>query len=235
MQLAKPHLDVGLFTQRRDEQLQFWQSTIGLAYDHMGKLGGGIQQHRHHVHGSILKVNHARDPLAPAPASGIVRVRIARAGLAAPVEHADPDGNRVLCVPPGHAGVTGIAVELVVNDQRAHDRFWREVMQFDSPSDGVYLCGDTRIIVVGEGSVSRSDDWRAPGWRYTTVQVRDCEAEHAGILARGGTEGMAPRLLGETVRYSFVRDPDGNYIEISQRASLVGHLDSGGTSPAGPR
>ena len=32
------------------------------------------------------------------------------------------------------------------------------------------------------------------------------------------------RLLGDTVRYSFVRDPDGNFIELSQRASLVGHL-----------
>jgi len=30
------------------------------------------------------------------------------------------------------------------------------------------------------------------------------------------------RILGETVRYAFVCDPDGNHIEISQRASLTG-------------
>jgi lactoylglutathione lyase len=73
--------------------------------------------------------------------------------------------------------------------------------------------------------VARADDWRGPGWRYTTVQIRDCVAEHAGVLARGGEEGAPPSLLGETVRMSFVRDPDGNFIELSQRASLVGHLD----------
>ena len=63
MNLAKQHLDVGLFSTKRDEQLAFWQQTVGLPYDHMGKLGGGMQQHRHHMNGSILKMNHSRDPL----------------------------------------------------------------------------------------------------------------------------------------------------------------------------
>lgn len=224
MELAKPHMDVGLFTNRREAQLAFWQSDAGLEYDHMGKLGGGMQQHRHHANGSIIKVNHARDPLAHAPASGIVRVRIARRGRQAPVALIDPDGNQLLLVPPGHEGVEGIAIELEVNDRDAHDRFWRHVMQFDSPSRGVYRCGDTRILIVGERRVDRCDEWRAPGWRYTTVQIRDCVAEHAGVLDRGGEEGRAPIVLGDTVRFSFIRDPDGNFIELSQRASLVGHL-----------
>ena len=224
MDLAKPHMDVGLFTNRRDEQLHFWQQTVGLEFDHIGKLGGGMQQLRHHVNGSILKVNHARDPLAPAPPSGILRVRIARPGLAQRRALADPDGNAVLLVPPGDEGVVGIAIELGVNDRDAHDHFWRHVMQFASPRKGVYLCGDTQVMVVETRSVARCDEWRAPGWRYTTVQIRDCVAEHAGVLARGGEEGRPPIVLGDTVRYSFVRDPDGNFIELSQRASLVGHL-----------
>ncbi len=33
---------------------------------------------------------------------------------------------------------------------------------------------------------------------------------------------VEPRILGDTVRYAFVCDPDGNHIEISQRASLTG-------------
>jgi lactoylglutathione lyase len=225
MQLAKPHLDVGLFTGQREAQLAFWQQTVGLAFDHIGKLGGGLQQLRHHANGSIIKVNHARDRLPPAPPSGIVGVRIARPGLGMRSELADPDGNRVALVPPGEDGVTGIAIELAVSDRSAHRRFWCEVMQFESPAPDVYLCGDSRIVVVDERRVARSDDWRAPGWRYLTVQVHDCVAEHAGIVARGGQEGAPPRVLGEAVRYSFVRDPDGNFIEISQRASLVGSLD----------
>ena len=224
MDLAKPHMDVGLFTNRRDAQLDFWQRDAGLAYDHMGKLGGGMQQHRHHANGSIIKVNHARDPLSPAPASGITRVRIAQPGLTVPRPLVDPDGNQVLLVPPGHEGVAGIAIELEVGERDAHDHFWRHVMQFDAPAPGVYLCGDTRILIVGERRVTRCDEWRAPGWRYTTVQIRDCVVAHAGVLARGGEEGRAPVVLGDTVRFSFVRDPDGNFIELSQRASLVGHL-----------
>ena len=42
------------------------------------------------------------------------------------------------------------------------------------------------------------------------------------ILERGGTSGGEPRVLSDTVRYAFVCDPNGNHIEISQRASLTG-------------
>ena len=31
--------------------------------------------------------------------------------------------------------------------------------------------------------------------------------------------------LGKTARISMVRDPDGAWIELSQRASIVGSLD----------
>ena len=40
-------------------------------------------------------------------------------------------------------------------------------------------------------------------------------------------EGTVPAVtLGKTARISFVRDPDGNWIELSQRASLTGPLSS---------
>ena len=54
------------------------------------------------------------------------------------------------------------------------------------------------------------------------MQIHDCVREYEGILERGGTSGGGPRVLGETVRYAWVCDPDGNHIEISQRASLTG-------------
>ncbi|MDP1749467.1 MAG: VOC family protein [Reyranella sp.] len=222
MNLAKQHLDVGLFSNKRDEQLAFWQQAVGLPYDHMGKVGGGVQQHRHHMNGSILKMNHSRGPLPAAAPSGIIGLEIARAGLAAPHPLADPDGNRVTLVPKGANGVEGIAVLLRVNDPRAHDRFWTEAMQFERAGEGRYRCGDSLIVIAEQGKVERSPEWRGPGYRYTTVQVWDCIAEYEGILARGGTSGGDPRILGETVRFAFVCDPDGNHIEISQRASLTG-------------
>jgi predicted enzyme related to lactoylglutathione lyase len=59
-----------------------------------------------------------------------------------------------------------------------------------------------------------------PGWRYFTVQVRDCAAEHDRVLAAGGNEGspvMAGPAGGPTVAIFFIRDPDGNWIEVVQR------------------
>lgn len=224
MKLAKPHLDLGLFSDKRDKQLAFWQETVGLPYDHMGKLGGGVQQHRHHMNGSILKMNHARAPLPALAPSGIVGLQIARDGLSAPRNLADPDGNKVTLVPKGHKGVEGIAILLRVNDPAAHDRFWTHAMQYERIGDGRYRCGDSLIVIAEQGPVARSDEWRGPGYRYTTVQVWDCVSEYEGILARGGASGGAPRVLGDTVRFAFVCDPDGNHIEISQRASLTGSL-----------
>ncbi|UYN94316.1 MAG: hypothetical protein KIT25_20100 [Enhydrobacter sp.] len=223
MDLAKPHLDVGLFSNRRDEQLAFWQRTVGLPYDHMGKLGGGVQQHRHHMNGSILKMNHARNLLPAMAPSGIVALEIARVGIAARRDLRDPDGNRVALVPKGENGVEGIAILLRVNDPAAHDRFWTHVMQYERVGDGRYRCGDSLIVVAEQGAIEhRGQKWRGPGYRYTTVQVSDCVKEYDGILARGGTSGGDVRVLGETVRFAFVCDPDGNHIEISQRASLTG-------------
>jgi lactoylglutathione lyase len=225
MKLAKQHLDIGLFSTKREEQLAFWQQAVGLPYDHMGKVGGGVQQHRHHMNGSILKMNHSRDPLSDMPASGIVGLEIARAGLTASQALADPDGNKVTLVPQGTDGVEGIAILLRVNDPAAHDRFWTHAMQFERVGDGRYRCGDSLVVVAERGRVEqRGAQWRGPGYRYMTVQIWDCLTEYEGILARGGASGGEPRVLGETVRYAFVCDPDGNHIEISQRSTLTGRL-----------
>ncbi len=224
MNLAKPHIDIGLFSNKRDEQLAFWGETVGLVYDHMAKLGGGLQQHRHHMNGSILKMNHAREPLPAAAASGIIGLKIARDDQPMPVALADPDGNMVGLVPKGFEGIVGIAVLLRVNDLAAHDRFWTHAMQFERVAERRYRCGDSLIVLAEQGPVERAADYRAPGYRYTTVQIHDCVREYEGILERGGESAVAPKLLGDTVRYAFVMDPDGNRIEISQRASLVGSL-----------
>jgi lactoylglutathione lyase len=69
---------------------------------------------------------------------------------------------------------------------------------------------------------------RAVGMRYITVQVRDCDREHRRLTSMGVCEGAAPVTLGAVARISFVRDPDGNFIEVSQRASLTGSLPQAG-------
>ena len=224
MRLAKQHVDLGLFTNNTDAMLAFWRNDAGLTYEEMLPMGGGLRQHRHAMNGSVLKVNAARDPLDPAPPAGYRELHIARDGIDAARALIDPDGNRVTLVPRGHDGVEGIAVRVAVRDEAAFHRFYGDAMQFEQAGERAYRCGDSLLIFERADGAVPAGRMQAPGYRYITVQVWDVEAEHAGVIARGGTEGRAPITLGTTARISFVRDPDGNWIEISQRASLTGPL-----------
>ena len=225
MQLAKPRLDLGLYTNRLEPMLAFYQGELGLPFDHMLPLGRGLRQHRHDLLGSVLKINHARDSLPPAPPAGWRELLIARDDVAAPVQLHDPDGNPVTLVPAGHHGITRIAVRLAAHDPGWHRDFLGRVLGLARVDEDRFLLGDSMIMLEEDPAASTDVVREAAGFRYITVQVLKVDDEHAGILARGGREGMAPVTLGQTARISFVRDPDGNWIEISQRASLTGSLD----------
>jgi lactoylglutathione lyase len=224
MKLAKPRIDVGLHTNLREPMLDFWQKEIGLPYEEMLPMGRGLQQHRHGLLGSVLKINHARDPLGNEPACGYRELWIARAGISAPLRRVDPDGNVVRLVPPGHENVSAIAVELAVRDEAAFHDFYGRGLGLERVGEKAYRCGDSLLRFAHDPGAVAAGRMTASGYRYITVQVFDVDAEHAGILARGGREGSPPRTLGSVARISFVRDPDGNWIEISQRASLTGPL-----------
>jgi lactoylglutathione lyase len=224
LKLAKQHIDVGLFTNSAAEMRAFWQDQIGLPYEETLPLGGGVRQHRHGMNGSVLKLNDARDPLPDTALAGYRELRIAREGITAPRELADPDDNRVTLVPPGHDGITGIAIHLAVRDEAAHHRFYGDALQLERCGERAYRCGDSIITFAHDPSAVEVGPMTGRGYRYITVQVWDVDAEHAVIVGRGGREGRPPLTLGTTARISFVRDPDGNWIEISQRASLTGPL-----------
>ncbi len=228
MDLAKPRIDVGLFTTKLEPMLDFWQNEIGLPFDHMLPLGGGVRQHRHDLLGSVLKINHSRHELPIAPPSGYRELLLARAGLLGPKRLADPDGNRVTLIPPGMYGIERIGIRLGVRDVNAHRRFYAVSLGLpDVPEQGgdSFLCGDSVILFEKAEDVVPDPLMEGQGWRYITIQIRNVDQEHAAILARGGREGRAPQTLGKVARISFIRDPDGNWIEMSQRASLVGALD----------
>ena len=82
------------------------------------------------------------------------------------------------------------------------------------------------MLLVEQSADAPSDQViEGKGWRYITFQVFEVDREHAHVLAHGGREARAPVTLGSTARISMVRDPDGNWIELSQRASLTGSLE----------
>lgn len=232
MQLAKSHLDIGLYTNDKDALLHFWQSEIGLTFDHLGKLGGGVHQLRHFLgdgpSGPILKINHARDKLENPGPSGYHELLIARDDISKPKSLTDPDGNRVRLVPRSYLGISTTAIKMKVRDWSKFDDFYGRILQLpkSTPSgEHSYICGETVLIAEEDKEFIAQDLQQAKGYRYITVQIAKADAEHSHIIDSGGIEGMPPRTLGTTVRYSFVRDFDGNWIELSQRATLTGSLD----------
>jgi predicted enzyme related to lactoylglutathione lyase len=228
MNLAKPRVDIGLNTNNLEAMLAFWQKEAGVKFDHVLPIRKGMKQHRHDARGSVVKINHHAEPLPDTKPSGYVELLIALEGLNAPKALRDPDGNAVTLVPPGTSGVTQIGIRLKVRDLAAHRRFYAEGLGLtEEPADkgAAFRAGETLLLLEQSADAPSDAVMDGKGWRYITFQVFKVDDEHGRILSRGGREAMKPTTLGTTARISMVRDPDGNWIEISQRASITGSLE----------
>ena len=229
MKLAKPRIDIGLRTNNVQPLLDFWQKEIGLPFDHLLPVRKGQNQHRHDLLGSVLKINEFADPIPDRPPSGYHELLIARDGLSDAKSLADPEGNRVTLVPKGTHGIERIGIRLAVRDVAAHRKFYAEALGLaEGPKAGgaaTFLAGDTVLLLEQSPDAPSDSGMEGKGWRYITFQVFEVDREHAHVLAHGGREARAPVTLGTTARISMVRDPDGNWIELSQRASITGSLE----------
>ncbi len=236
MELAKRFVDVGIFTNRLDELRAFYGERIRLPYEELLPVGGGVRQYRYGLLGSVLKINHSRDPLPSRIAGGYRKLSISDPRTPMPIPMQDPDGNDVELVPTGQRGVNQIEIQIGVTDEAAFEHFYRDAMQAERLDAGRFKLGETIISFQRDSaavraakspSASAADaiaSMRAVGMRYITVQVRDVDTEHRRFMSMGVWEGAAPVSLGAVARISFIRDPDGNFIEISQRASLTGPI-----------
>lgn len=236
MDLAKDCIDVGIFTNHLDEMREFYSERIRLPYEELLPVGGGVRQYRYGLLGSVLKINHARDPLPARTAGGYSRITIADRRTPMPFNLADPDGNEIQLVPTGHYGVEQIAIQLGVTNEEDFDRFYGEVLGAEKLAPKRYRLGKTILSFEHDAKARRAPNtaagsagdvmvtMRAVGIRYMTIQVRDCNAAFKHFMSMGVWEGSPPVTLGEVARICFIRDPDGNFIEISQRASLTGPI-----------
>lgn len=221
MKLAKPALDVGLYTNQLDPMLAFWQEQAGVEFSELLPVGGGVHQHRHAIGDSILKINHAREPLQESTPSGLRKLHVFSQAVDDPQELLDPDGNEVDLHPVGGA-TPNLRLVLQVNDLERSMEFYGGTLALPQTADNIFAAGASEIELT-EGEVEPITQ-KAVGYRYMTFQVFDVLVEHAHIIASGGTEGRSPIRLGDVAFISFVRDPDGNWIEISQRKSITGSL-----------
>jgi len=236
MELAKRFADVGIFTNRLDEMRAFYAERIRLPFEEMIPVGGGVRQYRFGLLGSVLKINHARDPLPARVAGGYRKLSIADPRTPMPLALQDPDGNEVELAPSGQRGVNQIEIHIGVTDEAAFENFYAGALQAEKIGAGRFKLGETIVSFQHDPAARRARQlppasaadvmasMRAVGMRYITVQVRDCDKEHRRFMSMGVWEGAAPTTLGTVARISFIRDPDGNFIEISQRASLTGPI-----------
>jgi lactoylglutathione lyase len=128
-------------------------------------------------------------------------------------------------VPSGHDDIEQLQMQLHVRNPAAHHDFFGRVLGLEPTGDGRYRCGISLLSLERDALACDSAQMRGIGYRYLTIQVFDVVGEHHALLARGASEGFAPRRLGDVASISFVRDPDGNWIEISQRKSITGSLE----------
>ena len=231
MDLAKKCIDIGIYTNQREQQLDFWQQQVGLPFEELLKVGGGSHQLRHNLNGSVFKLNHSRNPLPENTPSGYQELLIAEDDIDEPVSLTDPDGNQVRLVPKGYKGITHIGIVMRVRDLTEFQNFYKNILQIEQIDATTFRWATTVFLLEEDPShVSTTSmqglGMQGLGFRYITVQVLKVDEEHRAFLDRGGREGDPPRTLGSTARISFILDPDGNWIEISQRASLTGDLSS---------
>jgi catechol 2,3-dioxygenase-like lactoylglutathione lyase family enzyme len=227
MELAKNVVDVGLSTNNLEPMLRFWHQDAGLPLDQVLPVRRGQKQYRHDAQGSVIKLNHHIEALPDAAPSGYRELMIAREGVRTPRAMVDADGNRVRLVPPGHDGVTQLAVVMGVRSLSEHRRFYGDVLGFaEQPWSGgpAFRLGDSLLLLEQDGAATIDPVRQARGWRYITLQIAEIDAIHADLRRQGVREGLAPITLGDVARISMILDPDGNWIELSRRASIVGSL-----------
>ena len=217
--LAKPAIDAGLMTNDLEPNADLL-AELGLTYDHLLKIGDGVHQHRYVCGNSVIKLNSHRRALRTAP-SGFARLRVGTAIDAAQTV-TTADGVEIVAMPVGDDGVAGIEVTLRTDQPTETGRLLQELG--GEPDGDRYRIGESHIALEHGPHAGPPGPLKATGFRYITVQVRDVEAAHRHLCSVGFTEGRAPVRLGDTACISFITDLGGNWIELSQRASLTGPL-----------
>ncbi|GIR63490.1 MAG: hypothetical protein CM15mP68_1560 [Pseudomonadota bacterium] len=144
MQLVKPALDVGLYTNNLDSVLAFWQQQANVPFSELLPVGGGVHQHRHAIGDSVLKINHSRTAL-PSGASGLAKLTIFNNHIDAPQQLKDPDGNHVELLPT-KPDAPNLRLTLKVNDITASKHFYQQALGLSRNDHGAFLVGRSEVF-----------------------------------------------------------------------------------------
>ena len=123
--------------------------------------------------------------------------------------------------------VTRIGIRRNVRSLRQSASFFCEVLLATRLTNNRFRWGSVIFLLEEQADQASSGGMVGLAYRYNTVQVFKTDSEHRGLLMRGTEKGMAPVTLSDTARISFIKGPDNNQVEISQRASPTGDLEPG--------
>lgn len=218
--LAKSVLDFGLQSDNRESMTAFWQEQVGLALDRVLPVFKGVDQYRFGIDDAVLKVNMMDDPLPAAPPTGYRELWIPRPGLEHSQDLRDPDGNQFSLVPPDHLEGYRLGLCIAVSDLSAFTRFYTEALGLIQLDSNSFACGKTKLMLRQTDHATTTADDLGRGFRYITIQVKALDKLHQALVDKGVVEHMAPSQWSDVAYVSFIRDPDNNLIELSQRAEL---------------
>lgn len=123
---------------------------------------------------------------------------------------------------------------LSVSDFDAAVAWWAKMFDFALTDE--WTAGDIRIGIVAQGAVrielfckpgaapgpdetlSVLDSFGARGWKHVALSVTDLPAAVAVLEAKGATVFAGPDTAPPGFAYAFLRDPDGNQVELVQPA-----------------
>jgi len=229
MELAKPQVDVGIFTHHLEPMQAFYGEKLGLQFESVMPVGGGFKQYRYLCNGSVIKLMHTREPLRARRPGGYETIMIATPKVNHGEALADPDDNTIELVPPGADDVTQIEIRIGVSDLDRFDAFYEKAVGATPIGNHRYRLGETIFGLYHEPAVRPTPPMPFPnalevikamaelGIQYVTIQTRDCDAAFKQLTSAGAIVAVAPMDFGTVARIAFVRDPDGNFIELARR------------------
>ena len=223
--LARPGLDFGIPTDRGPEMKRFYEERTPCRFLNEDPIVEGQDEVFYELHRSWLKLNTTTWELAPA-VSGFRELRAADANVSEPVRLEDPDGSAFVLVPPGHDDIDEVGVLIESEDPDRMREFLAVGMGAEERPAG-QLVGNTTFAVRPSEPLGDRSPILTRGFTMLTLIVDDLPAVHQHLIDSGGHHGLKPArdpAQPERCIYSFVSDPDGNWIELVQFGATSGPL-----------
>ena len=222
--LARQGLDFGLPTDSQQDRRAFYDA-LGLSHLRTEELGPGQNEVYYTAHGSWLKFVTSDEPL-PSGVSGYHELLIADPRAGEPMTLVDPDGLVVSVVPRGYRGIQEMGLVMRVHDVDGQERLLVDGLRAEKTAEGLRV-GNTVFFLEEDATPMTPGPMFARGFTWVALVVHDIVQTQKELLAAGAGPGMRictdPRTPGRCV-YSFLSDPNGNWIELVQFAELSGPL-----------